>query len=118
MGIIRREGALSSVVIYLGIVLGFVLSLFVYPKYLATEEIGLIRVLLDLSGIIVPFMLLGVQNTYVKYHPYFKNSPDQLGAFQLLSMLIPGLGAVLGLGVFYILKPFLISTVEIGRAHV
>ncbi|MBT3646696.1 MAG: oligosaccharide flippase family protein [Flavobacteriales bacterium] len=111
MGIIRREGALSSVVIYLGIVLGFVLSLFVYPKYLATEEIGLIRVLLDLSGIIVPFMLLGVQNTYVKYHPYFKNSPDQLGAFQLLSMLIPGLGAVLGLGVFYILKPFLISTV-------
>lgn len=111
MGVIRREGAMSSGVIYLGIILGFVLSLFVYPKFLSTEEIGLIRVLLDISGIIVPFMLLGVQNTYVKYHPYFKNSPDQQGAFQFLSMLIPGLGAAVSLGLFFLLKPMLVATI-------
>ena len=67
MGVIRRQSAFSSIALYAGIGLGFVLSLFVYPRYLKSEEIGLVRVLVDMAKLVSPFLLLGVPNTCLLY---------------------------------------------------
>lgn len=110
MGVIRRQSAFSSVAIYAGILFGFVLSLYIYPKYLAPDEIGLVKVLVDIAKLISPFLLLGVPSTFVKYYPYFKNSKETAGAFRLLSLLISGFGALLSLILFVAMKPYLEST--------
>lgn len=110
MGVIRRQSAFSSVALYLGIALGFVLSLFVYPRYLEAEEIGLVRVLVDMAKLISPFLLLGIPSTFVRYYPYFSNDENAASAFRYLSLLVSGVGTVFMLLLFYVLEPFLIAS--------
>lgn len=112
MGVIRRQSAVSSVLLYASIALGFVLSLYIYPKYLDAEEIGLIRVFLDIAQLLTPFLLLGVPNTFVKYFPYFKDESQKAGAFRFLSIMVAGIGTVVSLLVFAALMPLLSQTFE------
>jgi O-antigen/teichoic acid export membrane protein len=107
MGVIRKQSALSSVAIYAGIAVGFVLTLYVYPKFLNPDEIGLLRVLVDMAKLIAPFLLLGMPNTFVKYYPYFKESRESAAAFRLLSILVGGVGGLLSLILFWIFRPAL-----------
>ncbi|MDP4964928.1 MAG: lipopolysaccharide biosynthesis protein, partial [Salibacteraceae bacterium] len=60
MGIIRKQSFFSSIILYIGMAFGFVLILFVYPKYLSPEEIGLVRVIIDIAALLSPYILLGV----------------------------------------------------------
>lgn len=48
------------VVTYRGTVIGFITTFFVLTRYLTTEEIGLARVLIDTSVLLIGFMLLAV----------------------------------------------------------
>lgn len=110
MGVIRRQSAFSSVSLYAGIGLGFILSLYIYPQFLETEEIGLVRVLVDMAKLISPFLLLGVPGTFVRYYPYFSNDDKVLASFRYLSLLVSGVGTIFALLLFYFLEPVLVAS--------
>ncbi|NQV53852.1 MAG: polysaccharide biosynthesis C-terminal domain-containing protein [Flavobacteriales bacterium] len=107
---IRRQSAFSSIAMYIGIALGFVLSLFVYPRYLVAEEIGLVRVLVDMAKLISPFLLLGIPGTFVRYYPYFSKDENAAAAFRYLSLLVTGVGTIFALLLFYFLEPILVAS--------
>ena len=110
MGVIRRQSTFSSIILYAGIGLGFVLSLFIYPKFLSTEEIGLVRVLVDMAKFISPFLLLGIPGTFVRYYPYFSENAEQAGAFRYVSLLVTGVGTITMLVLFYLFQPLIIAS--------
>lgn len=80
MGIIVRQSISNTVVSYVGISLGFVLTILLYPHILAPEEYGLTRVLISASYMCSQFAHLGFQHLVIRYYPFFRNAaPDGHG---------------------------------------
>ena len=51
MGKILKQSFWSTIVIYFGVLLGFINSIILFPKFLSTEQIGLIRQIISMSSI-------------------------------------------------------------------
>ena len=52
MNKILKTSFWSTVIIYFGVVIGFLNSIILFPKYLSTEQIGVIRQLISASYIL------------------------------------------------------------------
>jgi len=73
MGTVIRQATLNALLSYLGIALGFVNVVVLYPKVLATEEFGLTRLLLSVATMAAQVAQLGAENTIIRYFPYFRD---------------------------------------------
>ena len=107
MGVIRRQSAFSSIALYAGIGIGFILSLYIYPRFFEAEEIGLVRVLVDMARLVTPFLLLGMPSTFVRYYPYFSQKAEDTASFRFLSIIVTGVGTLLAFALFFLLEPVL-----------
>lgn len=72
MGIVRTQTILSSLYIYLGVVLGFVSNMFFQPFGLTTEEIGIISLIYSISGVASIVFSLGFAQVILKKFNDFK----------------------------------------------
>ncbi len=103
MGIVIRQSLKGTVVTYLGVLIGFVNTLWLYPKILSPDEIGLFRTLIDGSYLLVVLAQLGGTNICVRYFPFFRNKDQHHGGFLFFILSISLLGfflIVLTLGIF------------------
>ena len=73
MGIIIRQSLISTIFTYLGVIIGYINMLILFPKYMSPEEVGLQRVFQDAAMLMVPFVQLGIGQLIIKYFPEFKN---------------------------------------------
>ena len=104
MGKILKQGFWSTVVIYFGVILGFINSIILFPKFLTTEQIGLFRQIISASTLLVPLTTFGVSAAYVKFYPIFKKSSEQKNQFfsyNLLVILISYLFTTLCIYIFF-----------------
>lgn len=92
MGVIIRESLKSSVVNYIGVVIGTLNVLFIYNKLLSTEENGLYATLLSFPVVSAGFINLGVPHVIVRFFNRFAD-PDKKyhGLFTFL-LAVPFLG--------------------------
>ena len=67
MGILLRQSFWSTIVIYFGGVLGFINSIILFPSFLDTEQIGIIRQIISASTLLIPITTFGVNSAYVKF---------------------------------------------------
>ena len=88
MGKILKQGFWSTVVIYFGVILGFINSIILFPKFLTTEQIGLFRQIISASTLLVPLTTFGVSAAYVKFYPIFKKSSEQKNQFFSYNLLV------------------------------
>ena len=72
MGKILKQSFWSTIIIYVGVLLGFINSIILFPKYLSTEQIGLIRQIISASTLLLPLTTFGVSATYLKFFPSYK----------------------------------------------
>lgn len=101
---LARQALLNTVLTYVGIGLGFINVVFLYPKVLHSDEFGLTRLMVSLVTIAAQVAQLGTENTVIRFFPYFR---DPLRKHRgLLSMLLlfgtaMGLMAMIVLGVLH-----------------
>ncbi len=93
MGVIIKEGLKGTVVSYIGAGIGAITTLFIYPYFLSPEEVGLVRLLIDVATIFSFFALLGSTSVMVKFFSYFKQRHHEK-TFILLCFFVPLLGFV------------------------
>lgn len=86
MSVIRRQSIHHSIVNYVGVLIGTLSTLFVYP--LAREAYGLARFLIDTSVFLYPFIMLGFESVTIRFFPEFRN-PDRGHHGFLSLMLLP-----------------------------
>ncbi len=105
MGVIKKEGIKHSAIIYIGVFIGTINTLYFYPKYFDPDHLGLFRFLMDTSILLFPFISLGVHNLSVRMFPIFKS--DKNGHNGLLFLLMTGVtfGFLLFLGIVYFMEP-------------
>lgn len=87
VGVIKRQGLKRSIVNYIGVGIGAISTLFIYP--LDTETYGFIQFLLGTAMFLVPFAVLGVTTLTVRFFPDFKNFENGHNGF--LGFLLAGI---------------------------
>ena len=93
MGIIIRQSVRQSVVQYIGIGIGLLSTLFIYP--LALSEIGLLRFVINTAQLVTPFSLLGTQVLAVRFFPTFRDENTRHHGFLTLLQGIALVGVLL-----------------------
>lgn len=90
MGIVAKQTIRGSIWSYLGVLMGFVTTTYLYTQYLTTEAIGLFGLLVAISTIASGLASLGMNGVTNRLFPYFRNSETGHNGY-LITALIPQL---------------------------
>lgn len=104
MGIVQRQSLKQSAVIYVGVMMGFVSTTFIYPLALTTEQIGLFRAMITASAFITPFIFLGGSAIVVRFFPEFKTDDGRHNGFLFFLFALQGFGFILFLLLLYLFE--------------
>ncbi len=117
MGIVIRQSGLSTVLSFLGVVIGYVNIVVLFPAYLAPDELGLTRVIQDAAMLAVPFAQIGISQMVVRFFPAYRQQ-QAYGGFVRLILLFT-LGA-LGLftALFFLLQDRLAAYLAVNRPEI
>ncbi len=88
MGIIARQSIKASLVGFVGVGVGALTTLFILPKYLSADQIGILSTIQRASILIYSFMILGVVFSIRKFNKRSLSSPHYNHAQFLSSNLI------------------------------
>ncbi len=103
MGIVRRNSIWLSIIQYLGILLGYINTVILFPNFLDTDQFGLTRILLSVTIVISQFSQLGTPSMIIKYFPYLHRRVLYFG------FLICASGLTLMLSLIWVFKPEITS---------
>lgn len=104
MGVIQRQGIKQSLATYVGVLIGMVNLLYIYPKFLTEGELGLVRAFINAAMLIAPIIFLGSNTVIIRYFPHFKNDERKNNGFLFFLCTILGVGFLLFLIVFLIFR--------------
>ena len=106
MGIIIRQGFKSTILSYIGVVLGAFNLLWFFPKYLSADEIGIITLLQSLAFVLASFVQLGGNNIVDKFFPRFRDEEAQHHGFFALVLLYCLVGFSVFVAAYFGFKSF------------
>lgn len=109
MGEIKKQSIIGTIYTSLGVLLGFLISAVILPRVLSTDQIGLISILLAYSAIFAQFGSLGFNHITTRLFPYFRDKENNHNGFFLIAILVSIVGFLIIIGVFFIIKPFILS---------
>lgn len=104
MGIVARQSIKGTLATYFGVAVGIVTTFFVQTKYLTTEEIGLVDVLLQSALLFSGLAQLGTNTSAMRYYPYFKDEEHRDHGFFGWTLIVPLVGFIIFLGGFFALR--------------
>lgn len=85
MGVVQRQGFKQTLITYLGIALGGLAAIFLFPRHLVAY--GTLEWLLNTALVLVPFVLLGTTGVATRFFPEFKNESGTNRGFLGLLLL-------------------------------
>lgn len=109
MGIIIRQSIQNTIISYVGIALGFVTTILLFPNILTPDQYGLTRVLLSVALISAQFALLGMNNVVIRFFPYYQSTDGSRKRLLTLACLVPTVGFILFLILFFLFQDALIN---------
>jgi O-antigen/teichoic acid export membrane protein len=89
MGIVFRQSALNTLILFAGILIGFVNEFLLLRNILEADQVGLIKLLIQVSALLAQFAALGGANTLLRYFPTFRDRESRHGGI-LFGMLAVG----------------------------
>ena len=104
MGIVIRQSIKGTIVTYVGAFIGFLITIFIIPKYLDQEAYGLTRTLLAAATLFSSFTLLGTNASAIRFFPYFKNIEKKNNGFFFYLVAIPLIGCLIFVPLFFCLQ--------------
>jgi len=95
LGIIVRQSIANSIMTYMGIGLGFLLTIFLYPHILNPDQYGLTRVLISAAIISSQFAHLGFNKMVIRYFPFFSQAKPRKHGLLFWAFVVPMAGFIL-----------------------
>lgn len=118
MGIIKKQSIQSTLVTYIGVVIGFVNAAVLLPLYFEPKFVGLLGFLNSLTSIISTFAIFGVPLITTKLFPYFRSEEKKHNGFFSFIVLASIIGIGFGILGYFIFKEQLISEKNAARTYV
>ncbi len=110
MGIIIKQSIRGSIWSYLGVIVGFVTTSYLYPNYLTTDTVGLFGLLLSWTGLFSVLAALGLPGVTGRLFAYFRAEKNHHNGYLFIIFVALIVGSLLFLGMFFILRPWLVSS--------
>ncbi len=110
MGIVARQSILNLIIIVIGVILGAVNIIFLYPLILSDAEFGLTRILASVAILASSVGALGTSSTIIKYLPFYKDSRNSKMSLLRYSFGVALIGMLLVFLGLVIAKPVIISS--------
>lgn len=104
MGIVIRQSIKATVVNYVGAFIGFLTTMFVVTKFLKPEEIGLTKVIYEVSFLFASLAQLGTSASAMRFFPYFRDPEKKNNGFFFYLLLMPAVGSVIFLSLYYLFR--------------
>ncbi len=101
MGVVIKETIKTSIVNYLGIIIGAFNVLWLQTSILSEVEIGIIKYYFDLSILIIPFIMIGANNLSSRFLHRFKTHREENGFISFI-LLIPAFLFLIFISYFYL----------------
>lgn len=89
----------------MGIVLGFVTSVILLPRFFTEKQNGVLTLLQSYSMIYSQFALIGVHTTIIRFFPYFKDENSRHKSFLSIMSAMAFVGFIGFLVYYYLTKP-------------
>jgi O-antigen/teichoic acid export membrane protein len=116
LGVIKKQAFQSSVLIYVGTVLGFLTAGIIAPNLLSESQIGTLRLLLSYSGIFANLGILGFTTVTIRFfHHFYDKNTDKSSGFLGIAMIVGTLGASIAILLISIIRPDIIEN-NIGKS--
>lgn len=104
MGIVKRNSITITILSYLGIVVGYVNKILLFPNFLSEEQVGLANILVSMAVMYAQFSAMGINSTIVKFFPFFRTPDRRHNGFFFWTALGVSLGFVLFTTLFLIFR--------------
>lgn len=95
MGIIQKDAFRTTLISYIGIVLGYLNKGFLFLIILSTEQIGLVNLVVSIGTLFAQFANIGTVYTTWKFFPFFKNPEKKHYGFLPLILSMVSVGIVI-----------------------
>ena len=99
MGLVIRQSIYSTIISYAGVVIGYINLLYLYPKFLSLEQVGLFRTMQDAAILLTPFAQFGLTQSIFRYYPHFVKDKSTSHTFITLMMIM----ALAGFAIFFVI---------------
>lgn len=109
MGIVRKEALANSIYSYIGVVLGYVNVIILYPAFFTSEEFGLVSLFITVSVVYSNFSAIGLVSAIPRFFPFFKTNDKTHNGFLSYILLIGIMGYLVVTVLFIFLRPIVIS---------
>lgn len=108
-GIIQKNSFWTTIVNYIGVPIGFVSAVVLFPRILSPEEVGLTNVLRSASILLAQVASLGGANIVLRFFPFFKTGERQYNGIFALTFLISLCGIVFCAALYLLFKPYIVD---------
>lgn len=102
MGIVARQSFKAAIATYLGIGMGVLNNLIIYPLVLKVEEYGEIQFIIQSAAFFTPFLMFGTGSVLTRFFPNYKEDENAK------SLFIGGVASVVAINVVVFLALFAI----------
>ncbi len=104
MGVVIRQSTWSSVIVYGGVLIGYISSLILLPYFLDVDTIGLIRLIQSNGMILIPLAIVGMNGAYTKFYPEFARDSELKNKIYSFHLALVTVGLLLIIGLIYLLR--------------
>ena len=104
MGIVKKDALRTTLISYIGLVLGYINKAFLFILFLTTVEIGLVNLLTTTGLLFAQLSNLGSIYVTWRFFPFFRNEAKKHYGFLLFNVLIVCFGILLCSVLFWLFK--------------
>lgn len=98
MGLVIRQSIYTTLISYAGVIIGYINLLYLFPKFLEPEQVGLLRTIQDAAILLAPFATFGLAQSIFRFYPQLvKDKATEAGFVSLITLL-----ALSGFTIFFI----------------
>lgn len=115
MGVIRKQSTVISILLYLGVLIGFVGVALIRPKLLDEAEIGLLQVIWNTTALFAGIFTLGSNFIILRLFPKFKSADGSNRGLLSLIVLISFVGVLLLIPTFLATEFFFFESKDGSR---
>ncbi len=105
MGIVIRQSLKQSAAAYIGVAMGMLNVLVVYPLAFTREELGVLQFLRETALMVAPFVFLGGNALAIRFFPQFRDEQRGHNGFLFFLLAMVATGFALFMGVWVSFRP-------------
>lgn len=115
MGIIKRQSLKSSIVNYVGVLIGVIFFNFIFPHLISEQHLGMIRLLQSLMFILVALPTLGLGHVLLRFYSNWKED-KMLNSFNGFALIATGLASVVFILLYIVFKDYILGFYKVKSA--